>query len=303
MKYWWIIANKEKHNWDWIGDLQVGATIEFDALSENGKTKKNFKQVRKNDKVICYSAGKMQVIVSLAIIERPLIEGEKSIEIKKIKDLEKPIPIEKIKSISLFDKKFDNIKLRTTIIPLNETEYNIILELENKIIVGDDKTQEKIKTENIVNVNVKEENEMEGNKKNINKRRKVLNSESEYEPYHDQMQNAIFELLKTSKRYDYKKVFIEKGGVDIKAKTRHDTWHYFELKTDNPKQSIREALGQILEYAYFPDTNKAEKLIIVADDKPSADVKKYLDHIRNKFNLPIAYRYFDLDKNELSDDY
>jgi len=147
-----------------------------------------------------------------------------------------------------------------------------------------------------------EDDETEGNKKNTNKRKKVFNSDCEYDPYHDQMQNAIFELLKTSE-YDYKKVYIEKGRVDIKAKTKQGTWHYFELKTDNPKQSIRKALGQILEYAYFPDTEKAEKLIIIADEEPNEDVKKYLDHIRNKFELPISYRHFNIETNKLSDDY
>lgn len=149
---------------------------------------------------------------------------------------------------------------------------------------------------------VNDEDETEGNKKRTNKRKKVFNSDCEYDPYHDQMQNAIFELLKTPE-YDYKKVFIEKGRVDIKAKTKQDRWHYFELKTDNPKQSIRKALGQIMEYAYFPNIVKAEKLIIIADEEPNQDVIKYLDHIRDKFDLPISYRHFNLDTNELSDDY
>lgn len=147
-----------------------------------------------------------------------------------------------------------------------------------------------------------EEDDLEGNKKNTNKRKKVFNSECEYDPYHDQMQNAIFELLKTEK-YNYKKVYIEKGRVDIKAKTKQGEWHYFELKTDNPKHSIRKALGQILEYAYFPATNKANKLIIVADEKPNEDVIKYLDYIRNRFGLPITYRHFNLEENVLSKDY
>jgi len=146
--------------------------------------------------------------------------------------------------------------------------------------------------------------EDEGNKRNTNKRKKVFNSECEYDPYHDRMQNAIYELLNNSKQhYGYKKVFIEKGRVDIKAKTQNDTWHYFELKTDNAKQSIRKALGQILEYAFFPNENKAEKLIIVSDEKPSEDIIKYLHHIRTLFGLPVFYKYFNLEKKELSDDY
>lgn len=148
---------------------------------------------------------------------------------------------------------------------------------------------------------VSDDDETEGNKKNTNKRRKVFNSDCEYDPYHDQMQNAIFDLLKKSG--NYKKVFIERGRVDIKAITKENCWHYYEIKTDNAKQSIRVALGQILEYAYFPDTNKAQKLVIIADEKPKADVINYLDHIRTLFSLPISYRYFNLETNELSDDY
>ncbi len=189
--------------------------------------------------------------------------------------------------------KFKDISQPDELIEVAENDINVttnrykLLPRKSEIIFG----------------TVNEEDESEGNKKNTNKRKKVFNSECEYDPYHDQMQNAIFELLRTSKRYDYKKVFIEKGRVDIKAKTKQDTWHYFELKTDNPKQSIRKALGQIMEYAYFPDTDKAEKLIIVADEKPNPEVIKYLDHIRDKFDLPITYRYFNLDTNELSDDF
>lgn len=142
----------------------------------------------------------------------------------------------------------------------------------------------------------------EGNKKNTKRRKTVFNSDCEYDPYHDQMQNAIFELLKTDK-YDYRKVFIEKNRVDIKAITENGIWHYFELKTDNPKLSIRKAIGQIMEYAYYPETEKAEKLIIISDKKPNRDTINYLKHIRNKFDLPVTYRSFDLEKNELSDDY
>lgn len=188
--------------------------------------------------------------------------------------------------------KFKDVLRPDELIEVAKNDINIttnrykLLPRKSKIIFG---------TEN-------EDDETEGNKKNTNKRKKIFNSDCEYDPYHDQMQNAIFELLKTSV-YGYKKVFIEKGRVDIKAKTQQNTWHYFELKTDNPKQSIRKALGQILEYAYFPDAEKAEKLIIIADEEPNNDVIKYLDHIRIKFDLPISYRYFNIEANELSDDY
>ena len=189
--------------------------------------------------------------------------------------------------------KFKDLRQSDELIEIDKSDINIttnrykLLPQKSEIIFG---------TES-------DEDETEGNKKNTNKRRRIFNSDCEYDPYHDKMQNKIFELLKNSGQYADKKVFIEKGRVDIKAKTKEGTWHYFEIKTDSAKQSIRKALGQIIEYAFFPDTNKADKLIIVADEEPNENVIKYLNHIRTLFDLPISYKYFNFETNELSNDY
>jgi hypothetical protein len=58
-----------------------------------------------------------------------------------------------------------------------------------------------------------------------------------------------------------------------------------------------------MEYAYYPDFERAEKLIIIGDAKPDLDTIKYLDYIREKFALPVTYRHFDIVENELSLDY
>ncbi|PKP47475.1 MAG: hypothetical protein CVT95_05595, partial [Bacteroidetes bacterium HGW-Bacteroidetes-12] len=192
--------------------------------------------------------------------------------------------------------KYNNVIRPDDLFEISNSDINITT---NRYKLLPRKTDISFETEN----QEEEGDENEGNKKNTHKRRKIFNCDIEFDPYHDQMQNAIFELLKNSEKYNYKKVFIEKSRVDIKAITHDGVWHYFELKTDNPKQSIRKALGQIMEYAFFPNKEKAEKLIIVADEKPNEDVIKYLDYIRKKFGLPITYRNFNLNSNELSDDY
>lgn len=110
-------------------------------------------------------------------------------------------------------------------------------------------------------------------------------------------------LLRNNYKDEYKAVAIEKDRFDIKAKTHSDKWHYFEIKTDSPKLSIRNAFGQITEYSYWPDSERAEKLIIISDNAPDSDTKKYLTHIRQKFNLPLFYRYFNMEANVLSADF
>lgn len=147
------------------------------------------------------------------------------------------------------------------------------------------------------------ENENEGKFKNTNRRNRIYKADSSFDPYHDKLQNALCTLLRNSYNNEYSTVIIEKDRVDIKARTHADKWHYFEIKTDSPKVSIRNALGQILEYSYWPDLEKAEKLIIIADNAPDSQTKKYLAHIRKKFNLPIFYRFFNMETNILSEDF
>lgn len=141
-----------------------------------------------------------------------------------------------------------------------------------------------------------------GNLKNTGKRKKTFNTECEYDPYHDMMQNCLFTLLSKG-LHGYKNVKIEKGRVDIKAQTSAGNWHYFEIKTDSPKLSIRKAIGQIMEYAYFPSTERAERLIIVADKEPNEEAIKYLTFIREKFRLPVYYRAFDIASARLSPEF
>lgn len=147
------------------------------------------------------------------------------------------------------------------------------------------------------------DDENAGKFKNTKRRNRTYKVDSSFDPYHDKLQNALCALLRNNCKNEYKTVDIEKDRVDIKAKTHSDKWHYFEIKTDNPKLSIRNAFGQILEYSYWPDLERAEKLIIITDNAPDSDTKKYLAHIRRKFNLPIFYRFFNMESNVLSEDF
>lgn len=147
------------------------------------------------------------------------------------------------------------------------------------------------------------EEEDEGNFKNTAKRKRTFNSEQVYDPYHDLMQNAIVLHLRGNPKYGYKHVYIEKSRVDIKAVLPNKEWHYFEIKTDNPKRCIRNAVGQVMEYAYFPNMDRAKKIIVVGDSKPDEDTICYLDYLRKRFDLPLYYRYFDWNLNILSDDF
>lgn len=123
------------------------------------------------------------------------------------------------------------------------------------------------------------------------------------DPLHKKIQNAVVDLLKE----EYSHLEIEssvddntKQKVDIKgfSKSEHE-WHFFEIKTMSAKRCIQEALGQLLEYAHYPDVNLAKKLFIVGPMPPDEKDKTYMQLLRKKYNLPIWFRWYSFSENNL----
>ena len=69
------------------------------------------------------------------------------------------------------------------------------------------------------------------------------------------------------------------------------------------KAAIREAIGQLLEYNHYPNTSKADKLIIVTKYEPEPEDIQYLTGLRLIYKIPVYYQYFDMEKKELSKEY
>ena len=121
-----------------------------------------------------------------------------------------------------------------------------------------------------------------------------------YNPIHNKVQNNIKAILQESK--DYTKVIEEKNYVDLTAIHKNGDIHYFEIKTNTARLSIREALGQILEYSDYPDVIRASKLIIVSVKPLDGSDRKYMKHLREKYHIPVWYRHYSLDTNTLGDE-
>jgi hypothetical protein len=98
-------------------------------------------------------------------------------------------------------------------------------------------------------------------------------------------------------------------SVDIAVQLDGGCEIFYEIKTNNTvKECIREAFGQIMEYAYYPAENhevyeRATGLVIVSQNPINDSAKRYIDMLNEKFNLPIFYQQFVLGDNELRDAY
>jgi hypothetical protein len=70
-----------------------------------------------------------------------------------------------------------------------------------------------------------------------------------------------------------------------------DQFKIFEIKTSSsPRDCIRQALGQILEYSYWPGSPNYSELWIVGPKPLDEESSQYLDTLTERFSLPLKYR-------------
>jgi hypothetical protein len=80
-------------------------------------------------------------------------------------------------------------------------------------------------------------------------------------------------------------------GTSIDVVVEADKRCFYEIKTaTTDKACIRQAIPQLLEYAYWGQgDSKVDELIIVGPAPITADGKAYLAYLRNNFSIPLGY--------------
>lgn len=121
--------------------------------------------------------------------------------------------------------------------------------------------------------------------------------------FHNRIQTAVYNDL--VKKHGIDNVGTEhKTGlgtkIDVVVRDK-SSYIFYEIKTtNNIKLCIREALSQLMEYAYYPNKSIATKLIIVSPNEMTNEAKLYLKQLRDKFSIPIYYQKFNIDKDQLN---
>jgi hypothetical protein len=109
-------------------------------------------------------------------------------------------------------------------------------------------------------------------------------------PEHARMQAKLMKELKTE--FPRARVVREENFIDVTVETSSELL-LFEIKSDlSPRSVIRQALGQLLEYAFHPDRKHhlPVRLVIVGRRVLSSVDAQYFDRLTRDFSLPLAYR-------------
>ena len=124
------------------------------------------------------------------------------------------------------------------------------------------------------------------------------------EPVHDKIQKVLYNHLVN--KYGVSKVGIETDTglstrIDVSVNSEKGIILYEVKSYASVMISIRIALGQLLEYAYYPNPIENLSALVIVSHIPIDDVgKEYLKFLRETTSLRIFYQSVDLDKKDVS---
>lgn len=127
------------------------------------------------------------------------------------------------------------------------------------------------------------------------KRERRAVSATEQDPKHNRIQNDLLAALENLEyEVEYEPNWIDLYAVILGKAT------LFEIKTTSTaKRCIREALGQLLEYAHYPSSAEPARLVAVGDAIFTAEDVRYLDFLRDTYDLDLYYVRFDRHQGEM----
>jgi hypothetical protein len=118
---------------------------------------------------------------------------------------------------------------------------------------------------------------------------------------HNDIQRALFDYINDLQPDEVATEVSTGNGtkVDLGRKRGNCYWFY-EIKTAlSARLCIREAIGQLIEYAFWPGGKEATALVIVAEATLDKSAELYLRELRSRFNIPLYYQQFDMANRRL----
>jgi hypothetical protein len=88
-------------------------------------------------------------------------------------------------------------------------------------------------------------------------------------------------------------VNVNGSSIDLVVKQPDEYWFYEIKIASSAKACIRQALGQILEYSFWPGHQHASKLIIIGEPTPTQEENQYVKFLRESFGIPLEYQALD----------
>lgn len=116
---------------------------------------------------------------------------------------------------------------------------------------------------------------------------------------HKHIQCRIFEQLEQEFEGSDKEIGTENvtefgKSIDLVVCSADGRCVFYEIKTCRlPLQCVREAVGQLMEYAFYAQSNHSSELVVIGLGKADDNLRRYMAHLRTLSTPSIYYQWFD----------
>lgn len=176
---------------------------------------------------------------------------------------------------------------------IDELDYDRILSTFDDLlnIYQEVETEQKTMSENIQKkINFEFDNRIKHlpQKSNYNTIEKEINIDVRHSYLQEKLYN---ELISTFGEHTVgMENRINGNRIDVVVKKSEDSYNFYEVKTgSSAKSSIRQAIGQLFEYAFWNNSNFKVDMIIAGEFEIDKTTLDYIDYLRSNFNIPIMY--------------
>ena len=126
------------------------------------------------------------------------------------------------------------------------------------------------------------------------RRRQIQGGQIELAGLHDKVQDRLVSWLRKThpKQQVSKEAYIEPYGtrIDVVLERPNDGLTFYEVKVlPTIKACIREALGQLLEYAHWTANDLSQEWVIVSYHPVNDSINEYLEKLGTTYGLPVSY--------------
>ncbi len=127
----------------------------------------------------------------------------------------------------------------------------------------------------------------------------ILDKELNVTLRHNDIQLHLYNKLAEKYGKDNVGTEIRSNGksIDLVVKQNNEYWFYEIKIASSAKACIRQALGQIFEYSYWPGNQTAQRLVVVGEATLNSKERDYIEHLRKSFNIPLEYQSANGDPN------
>ncbi len=112
---------------------------------------------------------------------------------------------------------------------------------------------------------------------------------------HNRLQKCLYnELFNEYKGQDVK-IVLEENYVDIKVKSDKFIQFYEVKSRGTASDCIRDALGQVLAYAYKDPASCKKEIIVAGECAPTEKETQFIEYLKNSLDIEFSYRSISID--------